>query len=214
MPRAYTEEESARIRAGLMAEGLAQFTAHGLQKVTVSELTEAVGIGKGSFYLFFGSKEALFFAVQEREEAAARARLAATLAPLEGREAVEAFFRLQFAMLDEHPFLRRLADPRTVAALRRKLPPEQLAAHMERDARYTRGLVAGWVARGILPEGTDPDLVHALSASAFALAMSRDIVGEAQFPAVTRALSEALAMRLCPESAQGPAPAAGLTPRR
>lgn len=195
MPRAYQPEEQERIRAALLDAGRERFAAHGLARVTVSELTAAAGIGKGSFYLFYPSKEALFFAIQEQEEAAARARLAGTVATLEGPEAIEAFFRLQFAMLEEHPFLRRLVDPQTIAALRRKLPPEQLAAHVDRDTRFTRGIVAGWIARGIVPPETDPDLVHALSASALALALSRDIVGD-RYPQVTDTLARALAREL------------------
>jgi len=195
MPRAYTEPEQERIRATLLETGRDLFTQHGLSRVTVSELTQAAGIGKGSFYLFYPSKEALFFAVQEREEAAARASLEAALAPLEGTAAIEAFFRLQFALLDEHPFLRRLADAQTVAALRRKLPAEQLAAHMDRDAAFTAHIVYGWVARGIVAADTDPALVHALAASTFALAMSRDIVGT-PYAEVTAVLSRALAREL------------------
>ena len=37
----------------------------GMRKTSVEQLTEAVGISKGSFYKFFDSKELLFFAVLE-----------------------------------------------------------------------------------------------------------------------------------------------------
>ena len=68
MPRAYTEAEQAAIRARLLAEGERRFAEHGLHAVTIRALTQAAGIGKGSFYLFFDSKEALFFAIQEHLE--------------------------------------------------------------------------------------------------------------------------------------------------
>ena len=55
MPRAYTEAEQAAIRARLLAGGERRFAEHGLHAVTIRALTQAAGIGKGSFYLFFDS---------------------------------------------------------------------------------------------------------------------------------------------------------------
>ena len=57
MPTAFTEEESARIRTALILACMRLSKELGLQKMSVEKLTEAVGIAKGSFYLFFGSKE-------------------------------------------------------------------------------------------------------------------------------------------------------------
>lgn len=57
MPNAFTEEESKRIRQELILEGISLSKELGVQKMSVEKLTAAVGIAKGSFYLFFGSKE-------------------------------------------------------------------------------------------------------------------------------------------------------------
>lgn len=57
MPNAFTEEESKRIRQELILAGIRLSKELGVQKMSVEKLTEAVGIAKGSFYLFFGSKE-------------------------------------------------------------------------------------------------------------------------------------------------------------
>lgn len=197
MPRAYTEDEQRRIRAGLIAAGRALFAQLGLQKVTVSELTGAVGIGKGSFYLFFDSKEALFFAVQETVEAEVKANLVEQLRPLESdpRALLEEYFRRQLALLDTHPFLRRVADPRTMQALYRKLPPEQLAQHRLGDRTFNDRLLERWIAQGVMPAGTDPELFFALSASMFALSLSREVVGP-RYEAVGQTLARALAHEL------------------
>ena len=57
MPNAFTEEESKRIRQELILAGIRLSKELGMQKMSVEKLTAAVGIAKGSFYLFFGSKE-------------------------------------------------------------------------------------------------------------------------------------------------------------
>lgn len=59
MPTAFTEEESARIRTELILACMRLSKELGLQKMSVEKLTEAVGIAKGSFYLFFAQKRNL-----------------------------------------------------------------------------------------------------------------------------------------------------------
>ncbi|MBC7169573.1 TetR/AcrR family transcriptional regulator [Candidatus Bipolaricaulota bacterium] len=60
MPRALTETEREAIRARLVEAGRELFARYGLRKTTVEELARAAGIAKGTFYLFFASKEDLY----------------------------------------------------------------------------------------------------------------------------------------------------------
>ena len=62
---AFTEEQNATIRRDLIREARCCGVTVGMRKTSVEQLTEAVGISKGSFYKFFDSKELLFFAVLE-----------------------------------------------------------------------------------------------------------------------------------------------------
>lgn len=62
---AFSEEENRRIRENLIAEARKCAMTIGMRKTSVEELTEAVGISKGSFYKYFSSKEFLFFTVLE-----------------------------------------------------------------------------------------------------------------------------------------------------
>ena len=49
-----------QIRERLLAAGREFFSRYGLRKTTVEELARKAGIAKGTFYLFFPSKEALY----------------------------------------------------------------------------------------------------------------------------------------------------------
>ena len=62
---AFTEEQNETIRRDLIREARCCGVTVGMRKTSVEQLTEDVGISKGSFYKFFDSKELLFFAVLE-----------------------------------------------------------------------------------------------------------------------------------------------------
>ena len=67
MPRAFNENEKERIRAMLLRSGRASFLERGLKGTTLDHLIASAGIGKGSFYQFFRSKEDLFLELFSEE---------------------------------------------------------------------------------------------------------------------------------------------------
>lgn len=62
MPK-FTDEEKAEINKKLIIQGRELFSKHGIKKVTVDDLVEAVNISKGSYYAFYNSKEELFMSI-------------------------------------------------------------------------------------------------------------------------------------------------------
>ena len=62
---AFTDEQNEHIRKDLIREARRCGVTIGMRRTSVEQMTEAVGISKGSFYKFFDSKELLFFAVLE-----------------------------------------------------------------------------------------------------------------------------------------------------
>lgn len=65
LPR-FTEQEKEIINSKLLIEGEKLFALHGLKKVTVDDLVAAVNISKGSFYVFYPSKEHLYVEINFR----------------------------------------------------------------------------------------------------------------------------------------------------
>lgn len=61
MPKIYTPEEKEQIRKALRREGARCLRLYGVRRTTVDELVTRVGIPKGTFYLFYPHKEALFY---------------------------------------------------------------------------------------------------------------------------------------------------------
>ena len=62
---AFSDYETGQIRRALLREAQRCAVTLGMRKTSVEQLTQAVGISKGSFYRFYDSKELLFFAVLE-----------------------------------------------------------------------------------------------------------------------------------------------------
>ena len=61
MPKIYSEEERNGIVRSLKKEADILIREKGVKKTTVDELVRRAGIPKGTFYLFYPSKEMLFF---------------------------------------------------------------------------------------------------------------------------------------------------------
>ena len=61
MPKKYSEEEKVRIRKALRREAGRCLALYGVRRTTVDEIVKRTDIPKGTFYLFYDSKEALFF---------------------------------------------------------------------------------------------------------------------------------------------------------
>lgn len=57
----FSDEEREWIRQKLLTEARHHFETAGLRKTSVEDLTKAAGIAQGSFYMFFGSKEELYY---------------------------------------------------------------------------------------------------------------------------------------------------------
>ena len=63
LPKTYSEQEREYIDKRLREEAMNCMAAYGIRKTTVDELVRRVRIPKGTFYLFYESKEQLLFQV-------------------------------------------------------------------------------------------------------------------------------------------------------
>lgn len=63
MPVGFTEEEQKDIKERLFRAGIKLIRKLGVQRTTIDKLTKECKIAKGSFYLFYSSKEEYFMAL-------------------------------------------------------------------------------------------------------------------------------------------------------
>ncbi|MCH9688948.1 MAG: TetR/AcrR family transcriptional regulator [Deltaproteobacteria bacterium] len=199
MPRALTEAERDRVLERLYSRGRDRFMRLGLTKTTVAGLAQDAGIGKGSFYQFFASKELLFLAICNREEQSFRDALLEDLdGQSDGREAITLLLRAAATRLEHHPFLRMLLDPATVSALVLRVDPRRMAENQEGDREFFVAVARGWIERGWLRSDVDPvEVFHALS-GLFLIALQRDLIGSPSANAAMDTIIAALRDRWSP----------------
>lgn len=139
---AFTENQNEMIRRDLIREALRCGVTIGMRKTSVEQLTDAVGISKGSFYKFFPSKELLFFAVLEDIHtecfAAAQASLRETAELPPANRAAEAILAA-CRWLSETQALVFVEND--AEFLLRRLPDEVKTAHYHDDETHIRALL-------------------------------------------------------------------------
>jgi AcrR family transcriptional regulator len=201
MPRAFREDERSHIEARLLETGRALFERQGLRKTNVAELAAAAGIGKGSFYLFYPTKEALFLAISDRFEAEIKRAFTRELEQLRRsgasvRVLLRRYFELHFEVFERHPFLALLTDTAEMEALVRKVGGDRFAAERDKDAAFFTELVARWQAEGLIDPSVEPRAIAALSRAILALIQGRELVGDDDWGPMVELLIDALAERL------------------
>jgi AcrR family transcriptional regulator len=170
-----------------------------LNKTTVAGLAEDASIGKGSFYQFYPTKEALFLAISAREEDRFKAALLADLsARRSGREAIATLLEATALRTESQPFLRLLLDPQTISALMLRADPEQLQRNIDGDRGFFVRLARDWIERGWLRHDLDPlEVFHVLS-GLFAIALQREVIGEDAAAGAKEAIIAAMCDRWSP----------------
>jgi AcrR family transcriptional regulator len=156
-----------RRRRQLMDEAARLFAERGYHTTSVADVVDGVGVGKGVFYWYFESKEALFLALLEeaqRELEDAQVRAAADEPDLVRR--LELGIRGALQWLEVHRdvlavLLLAATEDRFVDALR---AGQERAAHTL-AAQLKEGIVAG-----VIPDGDPLVLAHAVLGAVEALA--------------------------------------------
>ncbi|WP_245594638.1 TetR/AcrR family transcriptional regulator [Actinospica robiniae] len=177
--------DAARNRAKVLDAARAAFAAEGIA-VPLDEIARRAGVGAGTVYRHFPTKEALFEAVvADRLDALAAQADAALTAEDPGA----AFFHFFDSMLEDADDKKDLADALTAAGV--GLSPETLASAARLQnalgALLDRALAAGAVRAGLTVED-----LHALAVGALA-AESRAAAGPGHRPGrLTRLICDGL----------------------
>jgi len=167
MPKIAEQARAAR-RDQIVAAALACFARTGYHATTMADVAAQAGVSKGTPYLYFDSKRALFLALHEEWDCGLAGRVSAAVAALPGagrrspRQVLGAVAAAVAAhVLAEPQTCRVLLEARAVAAHE----PAIAAAVRAADARtheQLEGLFAAGVQAGEWPAGTDPALAARL----------------------------------------------------
>lgn len=128
MPKIYSEKEKENIREILLEEAQIALKHKGLESITIDKLVEVAAIPKGTFYLFYNSKEELFLDVITSFKRDSEAKILALLEELDENHIVTSLTKV-FTFLTNEIYSKgiyRILDDREQAIIRKKVGKEKM----------------------------------------------------------------------------------------
>lgn len=135
MPKSYSSQEKEYIVKRLKEEAYNCLNLYGVKKTTVDELVRRVNIPKGTFYLFYDSKEILLFDVVNDLHDEIQEHFIREANLIKGRITAENLTNLLFEvykMVDD-TFLLKVMTNGELELIIRKLPNEIVEKHFRDD---------------------------------------------------------------------------------
>ena len=177
MPKAFSEQERTTIRAQMREKGKKLFEKHGLKKTSVDEITEAVGISKGAFYIFFESKEDLFMEILEQIEKEIQTSILeiAVKPKANARKNVSGMLKSFLLTWDAYPLLKHFSKT-DFDYLVRKIPAERAMLHANNDEDFTNEFIKK-IKREGMPVKASPRVISNLIKSLFFMGLHREDMG-------------------------------------
>jgi AcrR family transcriptional regulator len=177
MPKAFSDKERETIRTQMREKGRKLFEKQGLRKTSVDELTEAAGISKGAFYLFFDSKEELFMEILEQIEKEIQSSILdfAIKSKENARKNVSDMLRSFLLTWDAYPLLKNFSRS-DFDYLVRKIPVERAVQHANNDEDFINEFIKKIRQEGITVKA-QPRIVSGLIKSLFFMSLHREDLG-------------------------------------
>lgn len=187
MPKSYSEQEREYIKKRLKEEATKCLAQYGVRRTTVDEIVKRVNIPKGTFYLFYKSKELLLFdAIQEQHEFVTR-KLHQTISNLANQEfsaekLTDVIFDF-YKMTEKMPILK-LLDINEVELLARKLPQGIVEEHLQDDTDMIEKMFA------LIPAKKEVDIkvMSAVFHAIYYATLHKAEIGEEQYDKVLHTL--------------------------
>ncbi|MBP1932092.1 TetR/AcrR family transcriptional regulator [Ammoniphilus resinae] len=189
----FTETEKEQIRQCLLTKGKELFLQYGLAKTSIDDLVGACGIGKGSFYKFFSSKEELFYLVLKKEEEIQNRLIGEHLQEdLPPKEMIVSFFQKAFRLADENPLLQQIFEDGEYERMIRKVPEHLLMDSNQDNQQKGVLFVQALIQRGVL-KAEDPEVVVGVLQAVLMLRLHKEKIGQELFPRVMDVIIDCIA---------------------
>lgn len=187
MPKRYSEQEKEYIKKRLKEEAATCLVRYGVRRTTVDEIVKGANIPKGTFYLFYQSKELLLFEVIQEQQEYVNRELYQAISDIAGRpfsaeKLTDVIFG--FYKMAEELLILKMLNADEVELLVRKLPREVVEEHLQDDTDTIEKMLA------LLPVKKEVD-VKVISAAFHAIyfaTLHKAEIGEEQYDEALRAL--------------------------
>lgn len=177
MPKIFSNTEREKVERDLMIAARALFAKKGFLKTSIGELTKSVGIAAGTFYNFFGSKEALFFEIMGESEKLRFKKIGQLFTQNgDAKQEFTSFLKETFTLFINDPVYHCLYAEDLFERIIKKIPQEKLILHMQYDIDAAKAILSSTQPRGFLCQLSSDELVSQLRAL-FLQTLHQDQIG-------------------------------------
>ena len=195
MPKSYSEQERAYIRKRLKEEGAKCLAQYGIRRTTVDEIVKRVKIPKGTFYLFYQSKELLLFDIILEQHETLEKELYASVGNIKpetcnAEQLTDIIFNY-YKLIDNSPALKMLNSDE-IELLARKLPPNVIESHLTHDFFTVKDIFS------MLPlkQSVDIEALNAAFLAIYCSTLYKEKIGEDNFDKAMRLLIKGLVYQI------------------
>ena len=187
VPKSYSEQEKEYIRKRLKEEAAKCLAKYGVRRTTVDEIVKRVNIPKGTFYLFYKSKELLLFDVIQEQQENVNRELYQSISGIADTEfSAEKLTDVIFGFykMTEKMLILKMLDVNEVELLARKLPREIVEEHFQDDTDTIEKIFA------LLPVKKEVDIkvVSAAFRAIYFATLHKAEIGEEEYDEALRIL--------------------------
>lgn len=196
MPRHFSPEEKEIIQGKLFDAGAYLFTKFGVGKTTIEDITREAGVGKGTFYLFYGSKGAFYLDLYERDWKILNEKMEKLFLYRKGKLSdllLDYIFENRRHLL-EHPILSKAYDPSTVSSIFDQAGHERLREFKRLSSEKLCRIIDSWISANSLICPIKTEVVAGMMRSLSFLNYHRMEIGEDIHDEVVRRFADSIAL--------------------
>ena len=195
MPKSFSEQEREYIRQRLKEEAAKCLAQYGVRRTTVDEIVKRVKIPKGTFYLFYKSKELLLFEVIQEQQKNINLELYQAFSDIIDMElSVEKLTDMifEFYKKTEKMLVLKLSDAGEIELLKRKLPQEIVDEHLQNDTDMIEKMIALFHVK----KEVDIKVISAAFHAIYYITLHKAEIGEKQYDKALRVLIYGIVMQI------------------
>ncbi|MDP4153546.1 MAG: TetR/AcrR family transcriptional regulator [Bacillota bacterium] len=200
MPKSFSDAERAYIKSKLIDSAKACLSQYGVRKTTVDELVKRAKIPKGTFYLFYDSKELLFFDILCEFHDEMHRKLLKEAESIRNDINPQKLTDLIFGIykMIEESFIVCFLNDGEMERLLRKLPPEIAQKHVLKDNFDVENLFA------VAPQlkGMDTKAMSAALRALFFTILYKKEIGESVYDNSLKILIHGVVLQMFGEDKQ------------
>jgi AcrR family transcriptional regulator len=178
-------------KADIFNCGKELFSSKGFKDTNVSDITKMAGIGVGTFYNYYSSKEQLFMEIYMKENEKLKKSFESIDMDTDPVKAIQEVLSINFAGLSSNPILKEWYNRDLFSKLEKQYYEQGgMKSIAELMNSGTAELIKKWKAEGKIRNDLDDDLIHAIFHAIPYIDLHKEEIGLQYFPQIMYYLTE------------------------